>query len=179
MKPRSIRSSSLTGWAYTREAGSHTLAPGVPVTTGRTGMSPGRALVPYRRAGTPAIHDAGTAGGSVTAGPASVRRVRRDNNWNDGEKSCDQKGSHILPRSRAALETSARSLKFLRARRTGRGREINLGEPARRAAIIIATKAVRRSPPRASRTATIQTDGFPSPRALGKPATGARSSAAG
>jgi hypothetical protein len=58
-------------------------------------MSPGGALVPYGRAGTPAIHDTGTAGGSVTAGPASVRRVRRANNRNDGEKSCDQKGSHI------------------------------------------------------------------------------------
>jgi hypothetical protein len=58
-------------------------------------MSAGRALVPYGRAGTPAIHDTGTAGGRVTAGPASGRRFRRDNNWNDGEKSCDQKGSHI------------------------------------------------------------------------------------
>src|SRR5882757_9793862 len=47
------RPSSLTVWAYALEAGSHTLAPGVPITTRRTGTSPGRALVPYGRAGTP------------------------------------------------------------------------------------------------------------------------------
>src|SRR5215211_5926373 len=87
-----FRPSSLTVWAYAREAGSHTLAPGVPITTRRTGMSPGRALVPYGRAGTPAVHDTGTAGGSVTAGPAATCV---SGNRNGGEKSCDQKGSHI------------------------------------------------------------------------------------
>jgi hypothetical protein len=59
-------------------------------------MSPGRALVPYARAGTPAVNDTGTTGRTVAAGPASVRGVSgADNIGNDGEKSRDQKGSHI------------------------------------------------------------------------------------
>ena len=61
-------------------------------------MSPGRALVPYARAGTPAVNDTGTTGRTVTAGPASVCGVGvsgADNTGNDGEKSRDQKGSHI------------------------------------------------------------------------------------
>src|SRR2546430_17633769 len=79
------------------EAGSHTPAPGVPITTGRSGVSPGRALVPYRRAGTPAMHDTRAAGRSVTAGPASVCGVSGGNHRNDGEMSRDQKGLHFLP----------------------------------------------------------------------------------
>ena len=89
------RPSSLTVWAYVREAGSHTPAPDVPITTWRTRMSPGRTLVPYARAGTPAVDDTGTTGRTVTAGPAPVCGVSgADNTGNNGEKSRDQKGSH-------------------------------------------------------------------------------------
>jgi hypothetical protein len=92
------RPSSLTVWAYIREAGSHTPAPDVPpITAWRTRMGPGRALVPYARAGTPAVNDTGTTGRTVTAGPASVCGISgADNNTgNNDEKSRDQKGSHI------------------------------------------------------------------------------------
>jgi hypothetical protein len=59
-------------------------------------MSPGGALVPYARAGTPAVNDTGTTGRTMTAGPASVGGVSgADNTGNNGEKSRDQKGSHI------------------------------------------------------------------------------------
>ena len=58
-------------------------------------MSPGRALVPYARAGTPAIHDTRAAGRGVTARPTSVCGTSGANHSNDGEKYRDQKGSHI------------------------------------------------------------------------------------
>jgi hypothetical protein len=57
-------------------------------------MSPGRALVPYGGAGTPAVDDACTTARAMATGPASVCGVSGDNAGNDGEKSRDQKGSH-------------------------------------------------------------------------------------
>ena len=57
-------------------------------------MSPGRAFVPYRGAGTPAVDDACTTGRTMATGPASVCGVSGANAGNDGEKSRDQKGSH-------------------------------------------------------------------------------------
>jgi hypothetical protein len=57
-------------------------------------MSPGRALVPYGRAGTPAVDDACTTGRTMATGPASVRGASGANVGNDGEKNRDQKGSH-------------------------------------------------------------------------------------
>jgi hypothetical protein len=57
-------------------------------------MSPGRALVPYRGAGPPAVDDACTTGRSMATGPASVCGVSGANAGNDGEKSHDQKRSH-------------------------------------------------------------------------------------
>jgi hypothetical protein len=57
-------------------------------------MSRGRALVPYGRAGTPAVDDACTLGRSMATGPASVCGVSGANAGNDGEKSRDQKRSH-------------------------------------------------------------------------------------
>jgi hypothetical protein len=57
-------------------------------------MSPGRALVPYRGAGPPAVDDACTTGRSMATGPASVCGVSGANAGNDGEKSRDQKRSH-------------------------------------------------------------------------------------
>jgi hypothetical protein len=59
-------------------------------------MSPGRALVPYRGAGTPAVDDACTTGRIMATGPASVCGVSGANAGNDGEKSRDQKGFHTL-----------------------------------------------------------------------------------
>ena len=59
-------------------------------------MSPGRALVPYGGAGTPAVDDACAAGRTMATRPASVCGVSVSgaNAGNDGEKSRDQKGSH-------------------------------------------------------------------------------------
>jgi len=57
-------------------------------------MSPGRTLVPYAGAGTPAIDDACTTGRTMATGPASICGTGGANAWNDGEKSRDQKGSH-------------------------------------------------------------------------------------
>jgi hypothetical protein len=57
-------------------------------------MSPGRALVPYGSAGTPAVDDACTAGRTMATGPASVCGVSGANVGNDDEKSRDQKSSH-------------------------------------------------------------------------------------
>jgi hypothetical protein len=79
-----------------REAGSHTPVPGVPRRTGRTGTSPGRALVPYRRTGAPAVDDACTARRTTTTRAAAVRGAGRAKAGNDDEKSRDQKGSHLL-----------------------------------------------------------------------------------
>ena len=58
-------------------------------------MSPGWALVPYAGASPPAIHDTRAAGRSVTAWTASVGGDSGANNWDDGEKSRDQNGSHF------------------------------------------------------------------------------------
>ena len=57
-------------------------------------MSPGGTLVPYGGAGTPAVDDACTTGRTMATGPASVCGVGGADAGNDGEKSCDQKGSH-------------------------------------------------------------------------------------
>jgi hypothetical protein len=59
-------------------------------------MSPGRALVPYGRAGTPAIDDACSTGRTMATGPASVCGASGANAGNDGEKSREQKGSHTV-----------------------------------------------------------------------------------
>jgi hypothetical protein len=77
-----------------RETCSHVRPPDVASSTGRAGMRPGRALVQYGRAGTPAVDDAGATGRAMATGPASVRGVSGTNAGNDGEKSRDQKGSH-------------------------------------------------------------------------------------
>src|ERR1700694_771839 len=52
-----------------RETCALTLAPDVPITTGRAGLRPGRALVPYAGAGTPAVDDASAAGRTMATGP--------------------------------------------------------------------------------------------------------------
>jgi hypothetical protein len=57
-------------------------------------MSPGRTLVPYEGAGTPAVDDACTTGRIMATGAASVCGANGADAWNDGEKSRDQKGSH-------------------------------------------------------------------------------------
>jgi hypothetical protein len=102
-----------------RKTCSHTRAPDVPTVTRRTGMSPGRALVPYGRAGTPAIDDACSSGRTMATGPASVCGVSGANAGNDGEKSRDQKGSHTTLLLFADSNTG-RSLKFRRAPRPAR-----------------------------------------------------------
>src|SRR5205814_1096180 len=79
----------------TCEAGSHTLSPLVSGRTRRTGMSPGRTLVPDGCGGTPAVHDACTAGRTMTARAASVCGVGGGNTGEDGEKGADQKRSHL------------------------------------------------------------------------------------
>jgi hypothetical protein len=78
------------------------------------GLSPGRALVPHRCAGTPAVDDTCTKGRTMTTGPASICGVNGANAGDDGKKSRDQKCPHlaspvILAQSRA---TPDRSLKF-------------------------------------------------------------------
>jgi hypothetical protein len=57
-------------------------------------MRPGGALVPYRRAGRPAIDDACATGRIVATRPASARGVSGAKARNDGENSRDQQGSH-------------------------------------------------------------------------------------
>jgi hypothetical protein len=71
-----------------RETCSLTPAPDVPIATGRAGLSPGRALVPYAGAGTPAADDACAAGRTMATRPASVCGVSVSgaNAGNDGEK---------------------------------------------------------------------------------------------
>jgi hypothetical protein len=78
------------------EAGSHLRSPPVPGRTRRTGMSPGRALVPYGCAGTPAIDNACTAGRTMTTWPASVCGISKANAVEDDEKGRDKKRSHWL-----------------------------------------------------------------------------------
>jgi hypothetical protein len=59
-------------------------------------MSPGRALVPYVCAGTPAVDDACTAGRVVTTRPAFVGGASGENAVQNGEKHRDQTNSHRL-----------------------------------------------------------------------------------
>lgn len=59
-------------------------------------MGPGRALVPYVCAGTPAVDDACTAGRVVATGPALVGGASGDNAAQNGEKHRDQTNSHWL-----------------------------------------------------------------------------------
>src|SRR5436190_12142600 len=78
------------------EAGSHLRSPLVPGRTRRTGMSPGRTLVPYGCAGTPAVDNACTTARTMTAGAASVCGISRANAVEDDEKSREKKRSHWL-----------------------------------------------------------------------------------
>ena len=59
-------------------------------------MSPGRALVPYACAGTPAVDDACTAGRVVATGPAFVGGASGANAAQNGGKHRDQTNSHWL-----------------------------------------------------------------------------------
>ena len=78
------------------------------------GLSPGRALVPHRCAGTPAVDDTCTKGRTMTTGPASICGVNGANAGDDGKKSRDQKCPHlaspVIPAQSRA--TPDRSLKF-------------------------------------------------------------------
>ena len=57
-------------------------------------MSPGRALVPYGCACTPAVDNACTTPRTMTTGPASVGGISDANAGEDGQKSRNQRCSH-------------------------------------------------------------------------------------
>jgi len=78
------------------EAGSHLRSPLVPGRTRRTGMSPGRALVPYGCACTPAVDNACTTPRTMTTGPASVCGISGPHAVQDDEKSRKKKRVHWL-----------------------------------------------------------------------------------
>ena len=59
-------------------------------------MSPGRALVPYGCAGTPAVDNACATARTVTTWPASVCGISAANAVEDDEKSREKKRSHWL-----------------------------------------------------------------------------------
>jgi hypothetical protein len=111
-------------------------------------MSLGRALVPYGRAGTPAIDDACSTGRTMATGPASVCGVSGTNAGNDGEKSRDQIGSHtvllLLP-----LATPGRSLKFHRTPRPARNgpRQVLSPQPSCESCQALPVALFDRSPP--------------------------------
>ena len=88
--------SSSSGANSALKARMHFRSPLISGRTGRAGMRPGRALVPYACAGAPAVDDACTAGRAVTTGTAFVRGARGDNAVQDGEKHGDETNSHWL-----------------------------------------------------------------------------------
>lgn len=109
---------------------SHTRTPSVSIvpittiTTRRTGMGPGGALVPCGGAGTPAVNDAGTTGCAMATRSASVCGVSRSNAGNDGKskKSRDQKGFHTAVLRLDRKQRLAESLRLRQAPRlAGRG----------------------------------------------------------
>ena len=109
---------------------SHTRTPSVSIvpittiTTRRTGMGPGGALVPCGGAGTPAVNDAGTTGCAMATRSASVCGVSRSNAGNDGKskKSRDQKGFHTAVLRLDRKQRPAESLRLRQAPRlAGRG----------------------------------------------------------
>ena len=59
-------------------------------------MSAGRALVPDGCACSPAVHDACTAGRTMTTRPAPIGGLSGGNAGEDGEKSRDQQRPHWL-----------------------------------------------------------------------------------
>jgi hypothetical protein len=70
-------------------------------------MSSRRALVPYPRAGSPAVDDACAAGRAVATGTAFVCGASRANAVQGGEKQRDQTGSHCLAHWLAFLSLQA------------------------------------------------------------------------
>ena len=88
--------SSSSGANSALKARMHFRSPLISGRTGRTGLRPGRALVPYACAGAPAVDDTCTPGRIVTTGTAFVPSAGRDNAVQDGEKDRDQTQGHWL-----------------------------------------------------------------------------------
>jgi hypothetical protein len=72
-----VRPADRTVVSVEVETGIRLLEPDVVCGAGRSRMSAGRALVPFNGACLPAVHDACTIDGAVTAGAASICRIGR------------------------------------------------------------------------------------------------------
>ena len=107
-----------TGPSVRPKTCSHARTPSVPIvpvttiTTRRTGMSSGGALVPRDGASTPAVDDACSTGCTMATRSASVCGAGGANAGNDGKKSRDQKGFHTAILRLGRKQRPPESLRF-------------------------------------------------------------------
>lgn len=104
----------------TLEAGIHGWTPFVPGRTGRTRTRAGRALVPYRCAGAPAIDDACAAASTVAARPATIGRAYLTNADGHGKNNHDQYVPHGVSSTSYSFGPARSEVLFYAPRCNGR-----------------------------------------------------------